>query len=297
MANPSLFDRIVAGSPLAGLRLLPAPSSGSPGNTATSGTISHNGKNYVRVNTAAAITGVILQQGLTDGQMLLVENVSANSITFAAAATSFVRAGALAIIGANQGMLFVWNVVDTRWTAFGPFDTASVFYAGNGTVSLPSVAFASDTDTGIYRIGANNLGVAAGGAKVLDIAAQLAQFVGELKSTTQLTQTKSANYSMLITDVGYRTYVDTDAVVITLPATVVGYTYEFCNSAADGASGMAISPNASDKIMGAGLSAQDNKDLINTKATSKKGDLVRLIGDGVDGWYVQEMTGTWAREA
>jgi hypothetical protein len=40
----------------------------------------------------------------------------------------------------------------------------------NGTVSLPSLTFGSDTDTGIYRIGANNLGVTAAGAKVLDVA-------------------------------------------------------------------------------------------------------------------------------
>ncbi len=40
----------------------------------------------------------------------------------------------------------------------------------NGTVALPSIAFTSDTDTGIYRITTNNIGVAANGTKVLDIA-------------------------------------------------------------------------------------------------------------------------------
>lgn len=34
----------------------------------------------------------------------------------------------------------------------------------DGTAALPALAFASDTDTGLYRIGANNLGVALGGA-------------------------------------------------------------------------------------------------------------------------------------
>jgi len=34
---------------------------------------------------------------------------------------------------------------------------------GNGTVAAPSVSFASDQDTGLYRIGANSIGVAAGG--------------------------------------------------------------------------------------------------------------------------------------
>lgn len=41
---------------------------------------------------------------------------------------------------------------------------------GDGTVAAPSMTFESDSDTGIYRIGANNMGVAANGAKVLDIA-------------------------------------------------------------------------------------------------------------------------------
>lgn len=40
----------------------------------------------------------------------------------------------------------------------------------DGTVALPSINFSSDPDTGIYRIGANNVGVTANGAKVLDIA-------------------------------------------------------------------------------------------------------------------------------
>ena len=39
----------------------------------------------------------------------------------------------------------------------------------DGAAAAPSISFLADQDTGIYRIGANNLGVAAGGAKVLDI--------------------------------------------------------------------------------------------------------------------------------
>lgn len=35
-----------------------------------------------------------------------------------------------------------------------------------GTVSLPGLAFSADLDTGIYRIGANDLGIAVGGALV-----------------------------------------------------------------------------------------------------------------------------------
>lgn len=56
-------------------------------------------------------------------------------------------------------------------TITGDFAPTGVVEAANGTVALPSVAFASDLDTGIYRIGANNLGISANGAKVVDIGA------------------------------------------------------------------------------------------------------------------------------
>ena len=49
--------------------------------------------------------------------------------------------------------------------------------------------------------------------------------------------------------------------------------YKFVNAAEDGTNTLTISPNANDGIQYAG-SATDNKDLINTKATSKQGDYV-----------------------
>lgn len=51
------------------------------------------------------------------------------------------------------------------------FSTSGVFSLANGTVLLPSLSFTSDPDTGLYRIGANNAGFSAAGAKVLDISA------------------------------------------------------------------------------------------------------------------------------
>jgi hypothetical protein len=109
-------------------------------------------------------------------------------------------------------------------------------------------------------------------------------------------QTKSADYTMAEGDSGQITYVDTDAKTITLPATVVGYAFTLVNAGTDGAVALTISPNANDKIMGAGLTSADNKDIVNTKATAKTGDRVTLVGDGANGWFVTEMVGTWARE-
>lgn len=50
------------------------------------------------------------------------------------------------------------------------------FTAPDGTVSLPGIAFANDLDTGFYRIGANNLGMALNGVKYADFATSLFSF-------------------------------------------------------------------------------------------------------------------------
>lgn len=108
---------------------------------------------------------------------------------------------------------------------------------------------------------------------------------------------KSANFTMTEAENGYTMASQLDGIVYTLPATVVGYQYKFVNLADDGAASLAISPAAADRIMGVGLTSADNKDLINTKATAKRGDYVELVGDGVNGWMIRKIVGTWAREA
>lgn len=56
-----------------------------------------------------------------------------------------------------------------------------------GTVSLPGIAFSVDPDSGIYRIGVNNIGVAVNGAKVLDIATTGLSVTGGLSATGNIT--------------------------------------------------------------------------------------------------------------
>lgn len=138
------------------------------------------------------------------------------------------------------------------------------------------------------------------GATLLDVedGGQIAVAAGgQISYAAAKAQTKSSSFTAAEADVGQVTSIDTDGVVITLPATVVGMVFEFVNAGADGAVGFSVSPSALDKIMGCGLTSADNKDLINTKATAKKGDRVVLVADGVNGWYLLEMIGTWAREA
>jgi hypothetical protein len=105
------------------------------------------------------------------------------------------------------------------------------------------------------------------------------------------------NTTLAEAHVGKKLGITVDGKVLTLPATAAGMTFWIVNrGSADGAVEIKISPGADDKIMGCGLTSADNKDLINTKATAKVGDYVKLVGDGASGWYVTEMKGTWARE-
>jgi len=118
-------------------------------------------------------------------------------------------------------------------------------------------------------------------------------------------ETITAARTLTVEDSGKVFLVGTDALTITLPATVAGVTYTFLNSGADGNNIITISPNASDAIHGTitlaasvvVLSGTDDKDLINTKATATTGDTVTIVGDGSTGWMVLASTGIWASEA
>ena len=109
---------------------------------------------------------------------------------------------------------------------------------------------------------------------------------------------KTANYTVVITADSGKTLASTlDAIVYTLPSIAVGNTVTFVNMAEDGQAAINISPAAVDGITYAGT-AVDNKDLINTKATAKKGDFVTLASlDGVVAWQVVDVRGVWAKEA
>ena len=111
-------------------------------------------------------------------------------------------------------------------------------------------------------------------------------------------ETKASNYTVVATTDSGKTFVSaTDGVVFTLPAIATGAVYKFVNAAEDGTNTLTISPNASDGIQYAG-SATDDKDLINTKATSKQGDYVVIASlDSTANWSVTEVRGTFAKES
>ena len=109
---------------------------------------------------------------------------------------------------------------------------------------------------------------------------------------------KDSNYTVVITTDSGKTFLsNTKDVVFTLPAIAIGNVFTFINTGADGQNNLTISPNASDGILYLG-SLTDDKDLINTQATSKVGDFVKIASlNSTAHWTVLEAQGVWAKES
>lgn len=106
----------------------------------------------------------------------------------------------------------------------------------------------------------------------------------------------SANKTLDSEDSGKLFWVDTDAVTITLPAVATPALCKIVNGGAYGTVAVTISPNANDSLEGPDITAADNKDIINTKATARRGDFAKLGFVDAAGYAVTELLGTWARE-
>ena len=128
-----------------------------------------------------------------------------------------------------------------------------------------------------------------------------AESVGQLNNHRVIT----ANTTLTAADSNTVFEVATDALVITLPSTQVGARYTFINTGAAGNNIITISPQAADGIAGTITLAASvvtrvgtvDTDLVNTKATSTKGNCVVIEGTGVAGtgaWYIVSSTGIWA---
>ena len=110
---------------------------------------------------------------------------------------------------------------------------------------------------------------------------------------------KDSNYTVVINngDCGKTFLSNTKDVVFALPSIAIGNVVTFVNTGADGQNNLTISPVSIDGILYLG-SLTDNKDLINTQATSKVGDYVTIASlNSVVFWTVVDSQGVWAKEA
>jgi hypothetical protein len=78
------------------------------------------------------------------------------------------------------------TATSTTITAGTTLTAGTLVLSGNGAVGAPAWTFTSDTDSGVYRIGADNIGVAVNGAKVLDVATTGLAVTGALSATTSI---------------------------------------------------------------------------------------------------------------
>jgi len=110
---------------------------------------------------------------------------------------------------------------------------------------------------------------------------------------------KDSNYTVVINngDSGKTLLSNTKNVVFTLPSIAVGNVYTFVNTGADGQNNLTINPATLDGILYLG-GLVDNKDLINTLATSKVGDYVTIASlNSIVFWTVVDVQGVWAKES
>ena len=160
--------------------------------------------------------------------------------------------------------------------------------------------YASDDDTFVFNpVGNSFIGFVkrfvSSGKAVVDFNASVYQ---DPYGDRTVREVISANKTLAAADTGKLFWVDTDALIITLPAIADGLGgVKIVNGGAFGAVAVNLSPQALDMVLGPNITGADNKDLINTKATAKRGDYAVLDLGDADGYVVTELKGTWAREA
>lgn len=159
-------------------------------NSFSSGTtISSSQTNANNADIGAEITGSLPrdgQAGMTAQLPLSNGTVSVPALAFTSDTDSgWYRIGANEI-GLSLGGSKVVDFSATGVAVTGTFAASGVTSLGDGTVGTPGLNFVSDTDSGLYRLGANNIGVGVNGAKVLDIGTTGLGITGTLTTTSTI---------------------------------------------------------------------------------------------------------------
>lgn len=77
------------------------------------------------------------------------------------------------------------------------FTSQVLYLAPNGTVGAPSYSFGNDADNGLYYIGTNNWGLAAGGSKIVDIATTGIAVTGSVRGRIPLSSETSGTLTVV----------------------------------------------------------------------------------------------------
>lgn len=123
--------------------------------------------------------------GLTAGQYYFVSDSVAGTLTVTepTAVGSFSNP-VLYVTDANTYIVLGYRSSQTVNQSFNPL-------LNDGTAAAPSLAFSADPDTGLYRIGANTMGIATNGTRVGEIGIGYGGFTGNI---IQVVNTKFTSY-------------------------------------------------------------------------------------------------------
>jgi hypothetical protein len=131
-----------------------------------------------------AIVGLVAGLGIAIGHSMKWAEASRNSSgTMSAISGPYVSGTTISSAVLNGRFADIETEITQSLERSGKGAMLAPLRLTNGTFAAPSLTFDSDTDTGLYRIGANNLGVTAGGAKVLDVATTGLGVTGALSIT------------------------------------------------------------------------------------------------------------------
>ena len=167
-----------------------------------------NGSGFVN-STLTAGTGISISNGAgsitinaTDGNITLDDGTAAApSLNYTNYPTTGLYSSAANAIGFATSGVARAAISSTGLAVTGTITPTGSVHAAAGSVGNPSLAFNADQDTGLFNIGANNLGVAIGGAKVLDVASTGLTVTGALGATS-LTSPAATPLTLGTTDSG-----------------------------------------------------------------------------------------------
>ena len=109
-------------------------------------------------------------------------------------------------------------------------------------------------------------------------------------------QTVAADLTLDAQDSSKVLCVTTDTWTITLPSIEGISNIRVVNVAAFGTSAIKVAPGSSEMIESVDVAGVNNKYIINTKTTARRGDYIDLDYSDANGWVVTRIVGTWAKE-
>lgn len=124
----------------------------------TVGNSAGSANNRLYLRTANTVTGISDVSDVADGSITTSKFSNPLSFTYAANVTGNVSVTRSLVVGYTDGSVPQANL-EVKGNAY----VSGQLGLGNGSAGTPSFAFGSDTNTGLYRTGADSIGITAGG--------------------------------------------------------------------------------------------------------------------------------------